>query len=38
LGSLNELGPAGEAWNRASLSFSEGRLFAHTIKEVICIR
>jgi hypothetical protein len=36
--SLNELGPAGEAWNRASLSFSEGRLFAHTIKEVICIR
>jgi outer membrane protein assembly factor BamB len=36
--SLNDLGPAGEAWNRASLSFSEGRLFAHTIKEVICIK
>jgi outer membrane protein assembly factor BamB len=36
--SLNDLGPAGEAWNRASLSFSKGRLFAHTIKEVICIK
>lgn len=36
--SINDLGPAGEAWNRASLSYSNGRLYAHTIKEIICIR
>jgi hypothetical protein len=35
--SINDLGPAGEAWNRASLSFSDGRLYAHTIKGIICI-
>ena len=34
---INDLGPIGKSWNRASLSFSEGRLFAHTIREVICI-
>lgn len=36
--SINDLGPAGEAWNRASLSYSNGRLYAHTIKEIICIK
>ena len=36
--SINDLGPAGQAWNRASLSFANGRIFAHTIKEVICIQ
>ncbi len=35
--SINDLGPAGESWNRASLSFGGGKLYAHTIKEIICI-
>ena len=35
--SINDLGPVGESWNRASLSFSRGRLYAHTIRELICI-
>ncbi len=34
---INDLGPAGESWNRASLSHANGRLYAHTIKEIICI-
>ena len=36
--SINDLGPAGGSWNRASLSFADGRIYAHTIKEVICIK
>ncbi|MDB4680020.1 MAG: PQQ-binding-like beta-propeller repeat protein [Planctomycetaceae bacterium] len=35
--SINDLGPAGQSWTRASFSFSEGRIFAHTIRELICI-
>jgi hypothetical protein len=34
---INDLGPVGQSFNRASLSFSRGRLFAHTIGEIICI-
>ena len=34
---INDLGQVGQAWNRASLSFAGGDLFAHTIREVICI-
>ncbi len=34
---INDLGPVGRSWNRASLSYSEGRLYAHTIRDVICI-
>ena len=34
---INDLGPLGDAWTRASLTFSNGRLFAHTIREVIAI-
>ena len=34
---INDLGPAGEAYTRASLSFSGGQAFAHTIRELICI-
>ena len=34
---VNDLGPAGQAWNRASLSFAHGRIYAHTIRELICI-
>lgn len=34
---INDLGEVGESWNRASLSYANGRLYAHTIREVICI-
>jgi len=34
---INDLGPAGQSWTRASVSFSKGRAFAHTIRELICI-
>ncbi|MFT5522671.1 MAG: hypothetical protein ACI9HK_000615 [Pirellulaceae bacterium] len=35
--SINDLGPAGKSWTRASLSYSDGKLYAHTIRELICI-
>lgn len=35
--SLNDLGEVGKSYNRASLSFAGGKLFAHTIRELICI-
>ncbi|MCH1493867.1 MAG: PQQ-binding-like beta-propeller repeat protein [Rubripirellula sp.] len=34
---INDLGPAGGTWTRASLSYADGKLYAHTIKELICI-
>lgn len=34
---INDLGPVGESFNRASLSFANGKLFAHTIKGIVCI-
>jgi hypothetical protein len=34
---INDLGPAGQSFTRASLSADHGRLFAHTIRELICI-
>jgi hypothetical protein len=34
---INDLGRAGQAYTRASLSFSNGRVFAHTLRELICI-
>jgi hypothetical protein len=34
---INDLGPAGKSWTRASLSYSDGKLYAHTIRELICI-
>ncbi|MCB1061391.1 MAG: PQQ-binding-like beta-propeller repeat protein [Verrucomicrobiae bacterium] len=34
---INDLGPAGSAWTRASLSFAHGHAYAHTIRELICI-
>ena len=33
----NDLGPGGETWTLTSLTFAGGRLYAHTMKEVICI-
>lgn len=34
---VNDLGPVGKSWTRASLSFSNGKVFAHTIRELIAI-
>lgn len=34
---INDLGPGGETWSLASLTFANGRLYAHTMREVICI-
>jgi outer membrane protein assembly factor BamB len=35
--SISDLGPAGETWTLSSLSFSDGRIYARTLKELICI-
>ncbi len=35
--SVNDLGNGGETWSLASLSYAGGRLYAHTMREVICI-
>jgi len=35
--SISDLGPAGETWSLSSLSYSDGKLYARTLKEVICI-
>ncbi len=34
---VNDLGPGGETWTLASLSYANGCLYAHTMREVICI-
>jgi outer membrane protein assembly factor BamB len=34
---INDLGLAGQSYTRASLSFADGKAFAHTLKELICI-
>lgn len=34
---VNDLGPGGETWTLASLTFTSGRLDAHTMKEIVCI-
>ena len=34
---VNDLGPAGETWTLASFSYANGKLWMHTMKEVICI-
>lgn len=35
--SVNDLGPGTETWTLASLTFGNGCLYAHTMKEIICI-
>ena len=35
--SISDLGPASETWSLSSLSFSNGRLYARTLKELICL-
>jgi len=34
--SASDLGPAGETWSLSSLTFAGGRLYARTLKELIC--
>ena len=34
---INDLGPVGKSWSRASLSTANGKIYAHTIREVICV-
>ncbi len=34
---VNDLGPGGETWTLATVTFAGNRLFAHTMKEIICI-
>jgi len=36
--SINDLGPLGEAWTRSNITYSNGKLFAQTIRELICIQ
>jgi len=36
--SINDLGTLGEAWTRSNMTYSNGRIFAQTIREVICIQ
>ena len=35
--SISDLGPAGETWSLSSLSYSNGKLYARTLKHLICI-
>jgi hypothetical protein len=35
--SINDLGPSGETWSLNSISFSNGRIYHRTAKELICI-
>jgi hypothetical protein len=35
--SISDLGQAGETWSLSGLSYANGRLYARTLKELICI-
>ena len=35
--SINDLGRGGETWSLASMTFAKGRLYAHTMREILCI-
>ena len=37
IASINDLGPVGKSFTRASLTFADGKIYAHTIREFICI-
>lgn len=34
---INDLGPLGKAWSRSSITYANGKLYAQTIRELICI-
>jgi hypothetical protein len=33
----NDLGPGGEIWTLATITYANGRLYAHTMTEILCI-
>ena len=35
--SISDLGPAGKTWTLSSLSYSSSRLYARTLKELVCL-
>jgi hypothetical protein len=35
---INDLGPSGETWSLNSISYSNGRIYHRSLKELICIR
>jgi hypothetical protein len=35
--SISDLGPAGKTWTLSSLAYANGKLYARTLKELICI-
>jgi outer membrane protein assembly factor BamB len=35
---VNDLGPGGQTWTLASLTYANERLYAHTMKEILCIQ
>jgi len=35
--SWSDLGPAGETWSLSGLAYADGRLYARTLKELLCI-
>ena len=34
---VNDLGPGGQTWTLATVTYAKQRLYAHTMKEIICI-
>ena len=36
--SINDLGPLGDVFTRGNITYSNGKLFAQTIQEIICIQ
>lgn len=35
---INDLGPGGETWSLASVTYGNGGIYAHTMKEIVCIK
>ena len=34
---INDLGPGGETWTLATITYANKRLYAHTMREIVCI-
>lgn len=37
IAAVNDLGPGGETWTLATITYAKKRLYAHTMKEIVCI-
>ena len=35
--SISDLGKAGETWSLSGLAYADGKLYARTMKELLCI-